>query len=369
MTASTQEEQRARIDEEASMWLEKLERTITVDESRALREWLRCAAHRQIIVERCKLWHGPEILAVLSKLVPVTSLSQRIERQYGRIVLGIFLGVSGIGFATVVIAVSKIWPGRDELGNPLRAEASAHTAIGERKTLALPDGGSIVLNTTTHLLLSYGPHSRDVTLLRGEAMFDAKDDPARPFRVFAGTRRFMVETGGARFNVRRYSRERIELAVLSGRVSAAPSRSAGPLPPALLRAGVSSGAHVFNPSEGGMLGTGWQSTWSLPPHEMRKRTAWQTGVMIFEKEPLDDAVHEIERYSTTHFAFASDELRGIRLSGEFGTGDVEGVLRHLYQRFKIDARRKADGTIVLVSAAKRSSCVPGCGLLELLPLS
>src|SRR5262245_7456560 len=106
------------IDEQAARWLEAIERSLKPTEVKALRAWLSVAAHRDAIVSRCKLWHGPEVLAVLSELVPVESMRERVERHYGRMVLAIFLGVSGIGFATVVIAVSKILPGKDPNGNP-----------------------------------------------------------------------------------------------------------------------------------------------------------------------------------------------------------------------------------------------------------
>ncbi|HKE93743.1 MAG TPA: hypothetical protein VKB34_05515, partial [Povalibacter sp.] len=91
----------ARIAEEASAWLEKIERAISAEEGRALRAWLKPPVHREIIVDRCKRWHGPEILAVLGELIPVEALHERVERQYGRVLLAICLGVSGIALITV----------------------------------------------------------------------------------------------------------------------------------------------------------------------------------------------------------------------------------------------------------------------------
>lgn len=52
------EAKRARAVEEAAMWLEKLERTLRPTESAQLREWLKVRLHREVIVERCKLWQS-----------------------------------------------------------------------------------------------------------------------------------------------------------------------------------------------------------------------------------------------------------------------------------------------------------------------
>lgn len=348
-------QQDARIVEEAARWLEKIERTIDREEAQALRQWLKCAAHRETLVERCKRWHGPEILAVLGELVPVETLADRVERQYGRMLLAICLGVTGIASATVLIAFSKILPkGDDVLGNPLRAEATVQTAVGERNTVRLPDGGSIVLNTTSQMLLTYEPRSRDVALLAGEAAFDARYDPARPFRVFAGARTFEVQPGDARFVVRRITREQVALTVLEGQVMALESRLPYPASPALLRSGATYGAHLFSASEGGTLGTGWQLTWKLSPQETASRVAWQSGQMIFQNEPLEDALQEVERYTVSRFVFKQPDLRAARINGVFKVGDVDAITAHLRDHLGIRSTRTKARQIVLLRTADQA---------------
>lgn len=265
----------AHIAEQASLWLEKIERTISDDEGRALRQWLASKPHREIIVERCRRWHGPEVLAVLAELVPVEMLSDRVERQYGRLVSAIFLWISVIGLLTVMAAVSKVLPGSDARNNPLRAEAAIATDASSHRTFALPDGGQIVLNAASRLLIDYEPRSRDVTLLSGEALFDARYDAARPFRVLAGGRRFEVEPEGARFNLRRLGRDRVELTVLQGQLRVRESRSEWPPAPVLLRNRASFGEYVFGAGEGGTLGAGWQIVATFSPIQVERRTAWQ----------------------------------------------------------------------------------------------
>jgi transmembrane sensor len=261
-----------RVAEEAAMWLEKLERTLKRDESAHLRAWLKSRYHRQVIVQRCKLWHGPEILAILGELVSVESLHARVERQYGRVVLAIFLGVSGIGFATVLIAVSKIWPGAEAGQNAYRLELDLRTEATSGRNVRLPDGSLLRLGSGTRVLVSYGTNSRDVTLLRGEATF-AVSVESRSFNVYAFPRRFEAQLEGTRFNLRRVDNDQVELIVIAGQVTALAASQRAPLPPALLRARPSFGEHTFKSSQAGTLGAGWQLTRALTPQEVEAHTA------------------------------------------------------------------------------------------------
>lgn len=259
---TSREQQDSRIAEEAATWLEKLERAITRPESERFRLWLKTAAHREAIVERCKRWHGPEVLAVLAELIPVETFHQRVERHHGRIALAIGLGVSGIALMTVMFAVSKLWPRWDANKNPLRAEATFRTGPGERKTIQLPDGGRIVMNAGTKLMFSYMPLSRRVYITHGEASFDVKHDAKRPFTVVTGPRKFQVTEDGTVFNVRQRDEERIELTVMQGEVQALHGRRrAAPVSSELLRDNVSYGERTFAASEAGILGQNWFLSW------------------------------------------------------------------------------------------------------------
>lgn len=336
-----------RIVEEAARWLEKIERTISREEAQALRAWLKGPGHRDTIIDRCKRWHGPEILAVLGELIPVEKLADRVEKHYGRMVLGIFLGLAGITMMTLVLAISHRMPWSDSLGNPLRAKADISAPVGARKVLPLPDGGSIVLNSGSRVLIDYDPRSRDIALLRGEIAIDAKHDAERPFRVVAGPRSFEVLPGDAKFHLRKVTQERLELTVLQGQLEVAGSRMPHPVPPALLRARVSEGPYVFNANEAGTLGTGWQTVWMPSTQELERRTAWQSGRIVLDREPLEDALLEVERYTTSRFVFAEEDLRSVRMSGVIKAGDITELTRYLRSELGIGARGTPEGTIVL----------------------
>jgi transmembrane sensor len=347
-----QDEHESRIAEESEMWLEKLERALSQEESEPFRNWLTTAAHREAIVERCKRWHGPEVLAVLAELVPVETFREHVERHYGRMTLAIFLAVTGVSFATIVIAVSKLWPSSDVNNNPLRAEATFVTRAGERKTIELPDGGRILMNTSTKLQFKYMPQSRDVYIAYGEASFDPKYDHKRPFLVLVGGRQFQVTEDGAVFNLLRRGPDRIELTVKRGqvRVPRGQSRSSAPISPDLIRARVSQSEHTFVAGEAGLLGPDWLLTTTLRAIDVEKRLSWQRGVAIFDHELLGDVLTEMERYTLQRFRIRDDRLLALRVSGEFDITDLKPFEHYLHDHLKITLRQERQGEMTLLGA-------------------
>jgi transmembrane sensor len=352
MTAESREQRRKQAEEQASMWLEKLERTLRDDESKMLREWLQVGMHREAIVTRCRLWHGPEILSVLSELIPVTLPLSRSDKLSRHFALAVFAAISALGLWTMSVA---LWSRINVLRDPLRAEETYRTPLGSPRKISLPDGSEMTLNTDSHALVSYGPTSRDVTLLRGEATFEVIEDRARIFRVHSIGRRFLVEEQGAKFNIRRHSNEALELTMIQGELDAVPARRAPPLTPAQLRAGYSFGERKFFALEGARLAPEGYLAWTQTLDHIGNQLAWHRGRILFFDETLDSALAEIERYTSTRFVFANDELRKKRVSAEIRVGDVDGVVQLLHDALQIESHRQPDDQVVLSSRGPQNA--------------
>src|SRR3954469_2333612 len=93
-------------NEDVTRWLARIERGLRADEGVQLREWLKNKANRTQILDAARLWHGPEILAVLAGLVPQTELTVKKSqvRQRFNTILGwstlVIVGGLGIGAMT-----------------------------------------------------------------------------------------------------------------------------------------------------------------------------------------------------------------------------------------------------------------------------
>lgn len=273
MAKESDNDRRQRATEEAFLWLERLERILRSNEGPLLREWLKEPLHREAILSSCKLWYGPEILAVLLALVPdVAPKRPQVRRQ--RLVWGFFIAVAS-GALSFLLLMDFSGNSQAQF-NSLRVNKMYQTPLGVRRKIELPDGSTMILNSATRVFISYGPYSRDVKLLQGEASFRINDDRLRRFALSTGNQRFEAQPS-SRFNLLRLPTDKIELTVLEGQVRALSidPRKRSTLTSAQIREPPMYGEHTFNALEGGDFEGGWNSSWKLAATEIRQRLAWQ----------------------------------------------------------------------------------------------
>lgn len=334
--------------EATSLWLARLERGLREEEGPALREWLRDAANRRSILDASKLWHGPEIYAVVSSLVPAKELlPEKPRRSVYKLCVA-----AGLVASLVLIGITAalgVTPWSYMRGNrPSNYEMPAgiyQTGIGETQKISLSDGTEITLNTRSSLVVSYSPSSRDVFLRYGEATFDVSPDKNRPFKVNAGRRVF--EAVGTRFNIRVMPQNLVAVTVAEGEVKVLYASPKLPDDPALRRTTVTYGEATLGVLDAADVGPHFQLVSRLEPDEADARIAWQRGFIVLESRALPDALDEIDRYTRTRFVLGDERLRTVRIAGQFRTGDVDGLLRTLREKFSIDSRKDAQGRVVL----------------------
>ncbi|HEU4653215.1 MAG TPA: FecR domain-containing protein [Steroidobacteraceae bacterium] len=254
---------------------------MTEDDFRGLRRWLKVKAHRQIIVDRCKRWHGPEILAVLGEIIPSEAYAEeRSERRYDRLIIAIVFGVLALSLTTVLVAMTRVWSHSEPQRALARSEAVFETGDGERKSITLPDGGVIIMNESSRLLVGFIPQRREVFMLQGEATIEVREDPHRPFIVYAGPRQFDVTAGFAKFDVSRLTAETSRLIVASGQVAVPESQVSAARSAALIRQQVSSGGHKFLENEIGSIGPSWFTSATVQMDEINRRLAWTRNLNL-----------------------------------------------------------------------------------------
>jgi len=214
------------------MWLERLERTLKRSESGQFREWLKSNACREVIVERCINFHGPEILAVLSKLIPEEVAAAKLTppSRRRRTLLAALIGICG-GLLTMQLLGWMPWS--TSVGASSRFEGAFSTPLDVRRQVNLPDGSVITLNTATLMYVNFGVSERAVTLVRGEASFELKADANHPFRLRIGRR--LLQTEASEFVMHRLSREEVAFTIISGAVTVQHELAGTPMTPAQQR--------------------------------------------------------------------------------------------------------------------------------------
>ena len=343
--------------EEASRWLGRLSRGLRDDDGARLREWLEHPLNRTTLAESARLWHEPEVLAVLGELVPLSqdlAPGKRKPPKSGTLTMSFMaVAAAGVVFAAALALGGKpMWAylfHRSEIWLPPIGGKIYATAIGEQRTISLPDNSTAQLNTHTRMVVSYGATSRDVTLLYGEADFNVRADDRRPFSLLAGRHRMLVE--GTGFDVRVLSADTALLTVTAGNVRVLYSSPESRDTPALARLHDN---YTFDDTTVGAMETallepGFLFARKIAASDADARLAWQHGMIVLRGARLQDALAEVDRYTATQFVLADDRMRDIRIGGDFRTGDIDGLLQSLKRDFRIDSRRDTQGRIVLTS--------------------
>lgn len=208
------------------------------------------------------------------------------------------------------------------------------TARGERRTVSLPDGSRVELNTDSRIAVAYSDNRRDIVLTRGEALFDVAKDPSRPFVVKAGEAQ--VRAVGTAFNIR--MREKVvELTVTEGVVAVNEPTAATP--------------KQVRQGKGAVIATGAVAELNLDPEILRRRLLWRDGVVEFEGDTLEQAAAEFNRYNDRRLVVADPQVAAIRVGGRFGAQEVDRFLAALEAGFPVRVVPGEDGVTYLVHAS------------------
>jgi len=201
------------------------------------------------------------------------------------------------------------------------------TGIGEVRRVTLTDGSSIVLNSATRAIVRFRDTEREVRLARGEALFEVREDKARPFIVSADG--LTVRAVGTAFAVR-IADERVAVTVTEGVVEVAAAVERPRRVAANHRAIVTSAAPV--------------AIEPIAPAIANRQLAWRDGMVAFDGELLGDAIAEINRHSRRPIVIEDPALGAMPIVGIFRVGDAEGFAKAAAAA--LDAEVQTDGDII-----------------------
>jgi transmembrane sensor len=218
------------------------------------------------------------------------------------------------------------------------------TAVGQQRTIMLPDQSVVTLNTNTIVETHFVSSVRDVFLRKGEAHFAVAHDRARPFLVHAGDS--VVRAVGTEFDVRVRDANQIEVIVNDGQVevqAAEPPPTAGIGP----RPRSTPAPRVLEAGERLRTGVADVVVQAVSVADLSKTMAWRQGAVVFEGEPLSEAIAELGRYTDTRFVVTDPKITTLPVGGRFRTDDVDGFLSALEKAFPVAIRHAHDGVVYI----------------------
>jgi transmembrane sensor len=192
-----------------------------------------------------------------------------------------------------------------------RIAADYSTATGERRTVHLADGTTLVLNTASALDVRFAAGQREIRLRRGELYVQTGRDTAAPIH-----RPFYVQTA-------------------FGRLQALGTRFAVRLDASSARVGVDEGAVEIAPPDGPTAIAHAGEVYRFDRTSVRAVDApasatmnWLDGVIVAHAMPLADFLRELSRYRTG-IVRCTPAIAQMPVSGTFQTADTDRTLAFL----------------------------------------
>ncbi|MEM9744176.1 MAG: FecR family protein [Pseudomonadota bacterium] len=337
---------RDEIEQQAALWVVRhSEGELDPADQRAFSRWLAASDLNQAAFERLtSLWDEAEILEELYDIADAVEREQPSRRRW--------LRYRGAIAAAVAFITCSIWLSLTSPENGADSGPRDYvSALGERRTVRLPDGTVAQLNTATAISFTQDDRLRTVRLLRGEAFFDVAHDAQKPFSVqsSAGS----VEALGTAFATRLLSHDALEVTVSEGRVAVDPRRSSAGDAKVI---GKSTDARAeLSAGNSGLFSRGERKVTVESAAEINRKLAWREGVLVFAGEPLGDVVADVSRYTDISIEIADSELEALPIGGYFRVGETDALFEALELSFNVRVTHLPDGRIRLNPAEREKN--------------
>lgn len=210
------------------------------------------------------------------------------------------------------------------------------TARGEMRTIPLPDGSTVSLNTDTTIRVEGKADTQSILLEYGEAFFDIIGSDGRQCVIRAGD--VQISAKQTSFSVRQLSLDQpVEITVRLGSVLVQPATQRTALPSAIVRAN----------SRAAVSSARGIQTRKLRPAEVDKDLAWREGMLAFEDMPLAQATAQFERYNDVSFHLIGERARSQTITGLYNSRDPIGFARMAAQSLGLRFEQGANGEIII----------------------
>ncbi len=212
------------------------------------------------------------------------------------------------------------------------AQTIAQSTENQKRDFYLPDGSHIFLNRNSRITYGKGlKGDQRVVHLQGEAFFDIKRNPERPFVIYTSQSR--VEVLGTSFTVREDTlKQTTEVDVVTGKVAVS---SKNPSDTVRLH---------LTPGFKGILSRGRQFTKTQmdDPNFM----AWKVDKLVFDNTRLSSVITTMEAYFGVTIEVRNPQLLDCRYTGDFEKPALEEMLNVLHLTTNLDYEKQSDRYIL-----------------------
>jgi transmembrane sensor len=301
--------------EEAADWMDR-QAELTDAERGAFREWLAVSPAHARAYDMMR--H-----AMLDSALLEASQDARLA-PVPRILNARLLGWVAAGLAVAATVLVMLFT-RAQVPAPAATPAVARdyvTGLGQRADWRLADDSHLFLNADSKINVQYLPAARNLSLARGEAIFEVAKDPARPFHVLAHA--VTVTAVGTVFEVDLMN-DAVGVRVYHGVVTVARANGQA----LTLRKG---DWLTLDPRLGMQDGHFDPTTYQ----------SWRTDWLEADKMPLSYVVAKLNRYAERPIVIGDDALANLMLTGRFHLSDTDATLKLIAVTLNLAPVRRGD---------------------------
>lgn len=203
---------------------------------------------------------------------------------------------------------------------------------GQKTLFMLPDGSTVKLNAESKLVYpdTFATDIREVTLV-GEAFFDVKENPAKPFIV--KTAHLQTRVLGTSFNIKAYPDENShEVALVTGKVQI--NDNTDP-----------STEMILSPNELAIYNN-VQKNINKTKFNPATKLAWRDNTIYFDNSNFAEIIKTLERWYGVNFILPQDMEIQDKFTGVYRDKSLEQVLDGI--SFSLDFQFKIDNKIVFI---------------------
>ena len=296
----------------------------TVSDQAELDAWLaKSDLHRVAFLRLEHGWREADRIGSLgTSLMPMTLRGDGARHRWIRRLVPLAAA------ASLVAAIGIGWHEYPRWAKSEVASTRYDTKIGGHKTIGLPDGSKIELNTASDVRTADSELAREVWLDQGEAYFEVEHDKSRPFIVHAGNRRITVL--GTKFSVRR-DNDKVSVFVREGRVRMDDILDAEAVRSTTITAG--------------------EIAWTRGPatlvtakseDRVENALAWREGMLSFDQDPLSEVAAEFNRYNRQQLVVIGADAASIRIGGIFPASKPVDFVRLLRDAYGLQVEETAN---------------------------
>lgn len=212
------------------------------------------------------------------------------------------------------------------------AQIEKSTLGGQKSTIVLSDGSTVLLNSNSKLIYpaKFSSENR-VVYLEGEAFFEIVKDSKRPFIVKC--EKLTTKVLGTSFNINAFPGKTLQtVTVASGKVSVQGNN-------------LNQKASILLPAQQANLHTEHDEL-AVSKADMATALGWKEGKIIFKESGMEEVVEVLEAWYGIHIVFEGDSVPSCTLTAEFHQETLVNVLEAIAHISSIEYSISEKGIII-----------------------